>query len=787
VFRFKWFLPVLAVAVIAAVSLMALLPPKVTVNAQGTVSIDISSNSEQPQAYDFSGDPNCVALWKFDNNALDSKGGNDLTEVNTPTYDAATKREGTHSIDFEEASAQYCYITDADLDAGFPGKNGTSEQSFSICFWVKFETVNDYRGLVAKYNGDTNERSYLITLWNASKLRFRIGYNGGASSSNIDFDTAFSTGKWYHCAVVYNASDNGMKIRIWDDYAGTLLDNNKTGTAAGDMSPDTGDFAVGLLDTDHADLYHTDGKMDEVVIFKDVLSDAEIDEIRAEGQLKGVVGETTDVASIRIPPQRNSFYAAGRHWVFYCEPGTDDLVYKTSTDGVAFGDRVEIGSLPTPNGANFDVHFDGTYVHYARNNAADGGAYKGIKYRRGTPQSNGTITWSAVEQEALADTDMAGDVSVITDSNGYPWIAYASESATPAWGDPTVTTSSTNDGTWATEDGYPLGLYTGDYWFVFLVPQTSGKLCAIIYHSSVSAERIQARFYNGSAWEAIEYATAVGDLLSISEWAMLCATSISDEIHLVYHESGETNLQYLHGHLGSWSAETTIATGVATLSSPVIGKHSDNFYVFWQDDDDHVYYRQFNGSSWEDAVDWVDETTETFPSERLTQCFFESYGDFLGASYQTQASSPYYVKYAFLDLSGGPEITNTQSTWGPGTLEVGTTSNTAINWSTIENTGTGAVDVTIQGTDLAGGDDTWDLADDGSPGENIYGLYAGLDDDDDTFDVIVAESTANTLLEDLAEDATQDWGIKIYMPTSVTGYDGNSMTAVVTLVASAAS
>jgi len=46
VFRFKWFFPVLAAAVIVAVSLMALLPPRVTVNAQGTVAI---SNTSIPQ------------------------------------------------------------------------------------------------------------------------------------------------------------------------------------------------------------------------------------------------------------------------------------------------------------------------------------------------------------------------------------------------------------------------------------------------------------------------------------------------------------------------------------------------------------------------------------------------------------------------------------------------------------------------------------------------------------------------------------------------------------------
>lgn len=131
-----------------------------------------------------------------------------------------------------------------------------------------------------------------------------------------------------------------------------------------------------------------------------------------------------------------------------------------------------------------------------------------------------------------------------------------------------------------------------------------------------------------------------------------------------------------------------------------------------------------------------------------------------------------------------PEITNTPGSNDFGVLAVNTASSTAINYFTIENTGTGYVDVTIQGTDLTGGDDTWDLDDSGSPGENIYGLYAGLDDDDDTFDLIIRETpTYNTLVRNLAESETQDWGIKIYMPTSVTDYDAQQMSGTITLVA----
>ena len=122
-----------------------------------------------------------------------------------------------------------------------------------------------------------------------------------------------------------------------------------------------------------------------------------------------------------------------------------------------------------------------------------------------------------------------------------------------------------------------------------------------------------------------------------------------------------------------------------------------------------------------------------------------------------------------------------------GILEVSGTGNTAIDYFTIENTGGCAVDVVIYGTDATGGDDTWTLSDTATPGENIYGLKAGLDDDDDTFDVVIRKTeTYNTLVSDLAEDATQDWGLQFIMPSSLSGYDNNEMSATITLVASEA-
>jgi hypothetical protein len=132
-----------------------------------------------------------------------------------------------------------------------------------------------------------------------------------------------------------------------------------------------------------------------------------------------------------------------------------------------------------------------------------------------------------------------------------------------------------------------------------------------------------------------------------------------------------------------------------------------------------------------------------------------------------------------------PEITNTPNSKDFGILEVNTTSATSISYFTLNNTGNCAVDITIQATNLTGGDDTWTLSGNATPGENIYGLYAGLDDADDNFDVVV-NTTANAFVSSLAEATTQAWGLKLYMPTSVANYDAQQMSGNITLVASVA-
>jgi len=197
------------------------------------------------------------------------------------------------------------------------------------------------------------------------------------------------------------------------------------------------------------------------------------------------------------------------------------------------------------------------------------------------------------------------------------------------------------------------------------------------------------------------------------------------------------------------------------------------------------------GTGWKQSPSFVTPFQEVIDSYSPTAvvAIFMHYDDLdkLFRPWGYDQSSSYGAKlHLEWSVPASPEITNAPDNYGFGVLPVNTTSTTGLDYFTITNTGNCAVDIVIYGTDLTGGDDTWDLADDATPGENIYALKAGLDGGDYT--IIVRETeTYNTLKSNLAISATQDWGLKLWLPTSVTGYDSQQMGGTVTLVASEAS
>jgi hypothetical protein len=109
------------------------------------------------------------------------------------------------------------------------------------------------------------------------------------------------------------------------------------------------------------------------------------------------------------------FYAAGRYWIFFCDGIY--VRYASSADNYATSTIVATESDIT----TFRFYLDAAgYIHYVH-------VSSGNKYRRGIPNSNGTISWNTAEHNIPTLYSYAG--MLLADNDGVPYII----ENRPAW------------------------------------------------------------------------------------------------------------------------------------------------------------------------------------------------------------------------------------------------------------------------------------------------------------------------------------------------------------------
>lgn len=226
-------------------------------------------------ANDFSTDSRCKALWRFENNLNDGKGGNHLTDVNTVGFTSTNKKEGTYAADFEKDNSEYGYRTDSDLDSGFPLKSGDSAKKITVCCWIKPESYQYPGHIIAKYDTTGNRRSFALVRYGGT-IHVYNGYNGGASQETLDTSYFAYNGEWYHLGVSFDGVNKSCLVRIF------RASNSTTATyrfsLANETNVEDADVTVGSR---HGGGDYYDGLLDELVVFNDLLSVMEIDAIRA--------------------------------------------------------------------------------------------------------------------------------------------------------------------------------------------------------------------------------------------------------------------------------------------------------------------------------------------------------------------------------------------------------------------------------------------------------------------------------------------------------------------------
>jgi hypothetical protein len=239
-------------------------------------------------ANDFTGDADCKALWRFENDSLDSIGGNDWAVLaGTPGWDNVDFKEGSYCTFLEGDAGDDSYlIVDGDLDAGFPFKNGDSNKKISICYWVQLDNIpsGSVPTIYVFDKGGGSTRSFFSGFeysLNSTNFSMGIGIAPGSSWEVKQHATGVTDanfiGNWYHVGCTYQDSDKTYRIRVWDDNAQAILGSDATGTMTNNINVENG----GCLCNATPNLSKvSDIRVDEMVIFGDILTAGEIDEIR---------------------------------------------------------------------------------------------------------------------------------------------------------------------------------------------------------------------------------------------------------------------------------------------------------------------------------------------------------------------------------------------------------------------------------------------------------------------------------------------------------------------------
>jgi hypothetical protein len=364
-----------------------------------------------------------------------------------------------------------------------------------------------------------------------------------------------------------------------------------------------------------------------------------------------VVGTSTYPTSVN----RNGFYAAGRHFVFYSDSSDNYLKYKSSTDGSTWSSPVTVYSA-TVYSRSFNVYFDGTYVHIAIKPFDTGAVY----YRRGVPNSDGSITWSTTTWQTVA-TDVASgrenQVQVAVDSTGKPWVTYEVYVSNYQI---RVRRSTTTDGTWSDDTTSPFpytstfGHGTATYQMGLLLPLSSGKMY-IIGFTSV-APYVKGIYYDGSSFteESIPITPRTGYYVLYGSYncGAHSAVVLNDVVHYVVTASTssavETSIIYIKRQNGSWTGQTELLytpySNAPYIASITADPQKGDLYVFYIH-----HYRSFVNATgtWTSDTAWFDDSVieKSVSSYRMVQNYL------IGVVYSNGTASPYNVKFALMQLN----------------------------------------------------------------------------------------------------------------------------------------
>lgn len=189
--------------------------------------------------------------------ALD--GGAYSLYIKNGTYDLA-------GAQFTAASTQYLDIAD-NTSVTVTGSD------FTFATWVFLDTTATQQGLISKWNGNTDNREYLLEYFQTSdRFEFFINSDGesGASNANVVADNFGSpaTGTWHFIMIEHDTAADTISISVNN---GTADSTSTTKTVFDGVAP----FELGSLTNSSGTRLPLDGRLDSVGFWKRTLTTSE--------------------------------------------------------------------------------------------------------------------------------------------------------------------------------------------------------------------------------------------------------------------------------------------------------------------------------------------------------------------------------------------------------------------------------------------------------------------------------------------------------------------------------
>lgn len=384
--------------------------------------------------------------------------------------------------------------------------------------------------------------------------------------------------------------------------------------------------------------------------------------------------------------QAMTVYAQNLYWVFYSNyTGSEDMVYKTSSDGETWSSQtIWRASSSATQTRDFSITYDyvDNKLHYAIIIADDN---DNLRYRCGTLNANGSITWLASEGYAYGGASLY-HCNIILDSSRYPVISVT------RWRHATYSgfvarKSLHKNGTW-TEDtdflnGTDLGHYInasgvgdGNYYGTIYAIQNE-KILSLYASTITDNSKLLSRLWNGSCWEN---QIVVSDYPVSMSWqppALMGTTNYvpDDEVYVLYmtddstpYHINEYRFMVYNDTFPKWHSKEVIIEDT-TDDEYKVGHaditYSDGsiflFYGNMTNSHIYLYHRAVDGWGDMSRVDLLDESVNglgycggmpsaiyTAPYDEITFCYYRNITSAINNIMHFEASS-----LELLDLFNG--------------------------------------------------------------------------------------------------------------------------------------